>query len=79
MVKKYSILFDSFHLYHLPQFEPLIDLLADDERFRIYHSTSREIQHDEYELCKSVLTKKPGEFIFAVSEAERKEKIRKAV
>ena len=76
MGKKYSILFDSFHLYHLPQFEPLIDLLADDERFRIYHSASREIQHDEYELCKSVLTKKPGEFIFADSEAERKEKIR---
>ena len=76
MDKKYSILFDSFHLYHLPQFEPLIDLLADDERFCIYHSASREIQHNEYELCKSVLTKKPGEFIFAVSEAERKEKIR---
>ena len=69
MGKKFSILFDSFHLYHLPQFEPLIDLLADDERFRIYHSTSREIQHDEYELCKSVLTKKPGESIFAISEA----------
>ena len=76
MGKKYSILFDSFHLYHLPQFEPLIDLLADDERFRIYHSASRKIQHNEYDLCKSVLTKKPGEFIFADSEAERKEKIR---
>ena len=24
MGKKYSILFDSYHLYHLPQFEPLI-------------------------------------------------------
>ena len=76
MGKKYSILFDSFHLYHLPQFEPLIDLLAEDERFRLYHSTSREITHDEYELCKSVLIKKPGEFISAVNEAERKEKIR---
>ena len=53
MVKKHSILFDSFHLYHLPQFEPLIDLLANDERFRIYHSTSTEIQHDEYEDRKS--------------------------
>ena len=77
MKKPISILFDSYHLYHLPQFEPLIDLLSNDKRFDIYHSTSREIQHDEYELCKSILTKKPGEFIFAVSEAERKEKIRK--
>ena len=75
MVKKHSILFDSFHLYHLPQFEPLIDLLANDERFCIYHSASREIQHDEYELCKSVLTKKPGEFIFADSELKGKKKL----
>ena len=33
MGKKYSILFDSYHLYHLPQFEPLIKLLSDDKRF----------------------------------------------
>ena len=49
MGKKYSILFDSYHLYHLPQFEPLIKLLSDDERFDIYHSTSREIDKEEYD------------------------------
>ena len=46
MGKKYSILFDSYHLYHLPQFEPLINLLGNDDRFDIYHSTSREINKE---------------------------------
>ena len=65
MGKKFSILFDRFHLYHLPQFEPLIDLLSNDDRFQIYHSTSREIQNKEYELCRSILIEKPGIFIWS--------------
>ncbi len=76
MGKKFSILFDSFYLYHLPQFEPLIDLLSNDDRFQIYHSTSREIQKKEYELCRSILIDKPGIFISAQTEDERKEKIK---
>ena len=76
MGKKFSILFDSFHLYHLPQFEPLIDLLSNDDRFQIYHSTSREIQNKEYELCRSILIEKPGIFISAQTEDERKKKIK---
>ena len=76
MKKKYSILFDSFHLYHLPQFEPLIELLAHDDRFMMYHSTSRKIPRKEYELCSSILNDKPGEFIAGDNEEERKKKIR---
>jgi len=76
MEKKYSILFDSFHLYHLPQFEPLIELLANDDRFMIYHSTSRKIPKKEYELCSSILNDKPGEFISGDNEEERKKNIR---
>ena len=76
MKKKFSILFDSFHLYHLPQFEPLIDLLSDDDRFQIYHSTSTEIQSKEYKICRSILVNKPGSFIFAENEDERKKKIK---
>ena len=76
MEKKYSILFDSFHLYHLPQFEPLIELLAHDDRFVIYHSTSREIPKKEYELCSSILNDKSGEFISGDNEEERKKNIR---
>ena len=60
---KIKILFDSYHLYHLPQFEPLIDLLKDDDMFDIFHSTSSEIPKQEFELCASILKKKPGVFI----------------
>ena len=59
MEKRISILFDSYHLYHLPQFEPLIDLLSDDKRFNIYHSVSRDIKNIEYELCAKILKQKP--------------------
>jgi len=76
MGKKYSILFDSFHLYHLPQFEPLIELLAHDDRFVMYHSTSRAIPKKEYELCSSILNDKSGEFISGDNEEERKKNIR---
>ena len=76
MSNKISILFDSFYLYHLPQFEPLIDLLAIDKRFLIYHSTSPEISEKEFRLCKYILKKKPGLFIEANSESDRQKKIR---
>ena len=76
MKKPISILFDSYHLYHLPQFEPLIDLLSNDKRFDIYHSTSRDIKDEEYELCSKILKKKPGSFIFSDSEEKRKKVIR---
>ena len=76
MANKISILFDSYYLYHLPQFEPLIDLLSTDKRFSIYHSTSTQISKKEFELCKSILKKKPGLFINASNESERQKKIR---
>jgi len=74
---KIKILFDSYHLYHLPQFEPLIDLLGTDKRFDIFHSTSNEIPNQEYKLCSSILRKKPGVFIEAKTEKIRQEKIKK--
>jgi len=76
MSDKISILFDSYYLYHLPQFEPLIELLSKDIRFKIYHSTSKEIPLEEYKLCSDILKKKPGIFIDANSENERQKKIR---
>ena len=75
MNDKIKILFDSYHLYHLPQFEPLIDLLEEDNRFNIFHSTSNEIPKQEFELCASILRKKPGVYIGAESETERQKKI----
>ena len=60
---KIKILFDSYHLYHLPQFEPLIDLLKDDDMFEIFHSTSNEIPKQEFELCVYTEKKNLGVFI----------------
>ncbi len=76
MTRKFSILFDSYYLYHLPQYEPLIDLLSKDDRFTIYHSVSRNIDKKEYELSKNILDKKPGKFIEGIDEADRKKKIK---
>ena len=71
MNKTFLILFDSYHLYHLPQFEPLIGLLSKDDRFEIFHSTSRTLSVEEFELCSEVLQKLPGTYIQAETEDER--------
>ena len=76
MEKTISILFDSYHLYHLPQFEPLIDLLSNDKRFQIYHSTSRSINKEEFNLCSKILKKLPGKYIQATTEEKRAELIK---
>ena len=76
MAKTFSILFDSYHLYHLPQFEPLIYLLSNDKRFQIYHSNSRNINKEEFILCSKVLKKLPGNYIQSTTEEKRAELIR---
>ena len=71
MADKIKILFDSFHLYHLPQFDPVIDLLSKDDRFQIFHSTSAVNKKEERELCLNILATKPGTMIYSESEEER--------
>ena len=71
MVDKIKILFDSFHLYHLPQFDPVIDLLSRDNRFQIFHSTAAVNKKEERELCLNILATKPGTMIYSESEEER--------
>ncbi len=66
-----KILFDSYHLYHLPQFDPVIDLLSHDDRFEIFHSTCSDNKKIELDLCLPVLESKPGILVFAVTEEER--------
>jgi len=77
MVKRISILFDSYHLYHLPQFDPVIDLLSKDDRFEIYHSTASNNKPEERDLCIKILKDKPGELILGKSEEDRAKKIKK--
>ena len=76
-MEKIKILFDSYHLYHLPQFDPVINLLSKDDRFEVFHSTCSENKKEEVELCLSILKSKPGQLIFADSEIERIKKVRK--
>ena len=71
-----KILFDSYHLYHLPQFDPVIDLLSHDDRFEIFHSTCSDNKKIELDLCLPVLESKPGILVFAETEEKRIEKIR---
>jgi hypothetical protein len=76
MTNEISILFDAYHLYHLPQFDPLIDLLEKDNRFRVYYSTYSKNRKEEIDICSSILKKRPGKFVFDVDEEKRVKKIR---
>ena len=71
MANEISILFDAYHLYHLPQFDPLIDLLENDSRFRVYYSTCSNNRQEEIDICCSILQKRPGKFIFDIDEEKR--------
>lgn len=77
MENQISILFDVYHLYHLAQFEPLIDLLENDNRFKIFFSTSSKNRKEEIEICTSILNKRKGSFIFHENEDIRKTEIKK--
>ena len=77
MENQISILFDVYHLYHLAQFDPLIDLLENDDRFKIFFSTSSKNRKEEIEICTSILNKRKGSFIFHENEDIRKTKIKK--
>ena len=77
MENQISILFDVYHLYHLAQFDPLIDLLENDDRFKIFFSTSSKNRKEEIEICTSILNKRKGSFIFHENEDIRKTEIKK--
>ena len=77
MENQISILFDVYHLYHLAQFDPLIDLLENDSRFKIFFSTSSKNRKEEIEICTSILNKRKGSFIFHENEDIRKTEIKK--
>lgn len=76
MADTIKIVFDSFHLYHLPQFDPVIELLSTDSRFEIYHSTASDNKEEERDLCISILRDKPGELITTDTEENRASKIK---
>ena len=77
MENQISILFDVYHLYHLAQFDPLIDLLENDNRFKIFFSTSSKNSREEIEICTTILNERKGSFIFHENEDIRKTEIKK--
>jgi len=76
MGENIKILFDAYHLYHLPQFDPLIELLEKDSRFSVFYSTCSENESKEIEICSTILKNRPGRFIFHKDENIRKKMIR---
>jgi len=42
------IVFDAYHLYHLPQFDPVIDKMIQDDRFEVVLITSLDTELHEY-------------------------------
>lgn len=73
---QYKIVFDAYHLYHLPQFEPVIDLLKNDDRFEIFLTTSAEIDQSEKLITQSILNSKGSIVILGESEEQRSKMIR---
>ena len=69
------IVFDVYHLYHLPQFEPVIDLLSSDDRFNVTLTVSTEIKKPEYELIQKILKAKTNQVIFSDNEDDRANKL----
>ena len=53
-----KIVFDVYHLYHLPQFDPVIDLLKSDDKFEIFLSTSCSVKQEEKVLTEKILSQK---------------------
>ncbi len=72
----YKTVFDAYHLYHLPQFDPVIDLLLKDNRFEVFLTTSSANLPDEQNLTKHIFQRRNVHCIFANNEEERAAKIR---
>lgn len=72
-----KILFDSYHLYHFPQFEPVVKLLSAQSDIQLYFSHASGIPAAEKEILSTVFQRFPGEVITADSEEHRADRIRR--
>ncbi len=71
MRKKYKVLFDVNHLYHLPQMEPVARLLIKNPLFDVYFSTSHNIEIEERALTINIFKKNNWKSILGQNETER--------
>ncbi|MFQ6677772.1 MAG: CDP-glycerol glycerophosphotransferase family protein [Fidelibacterota bacterium] len=72
----FKIVFDAYHLYHLPQFDPVIEILSHDDRFEIFASTSTNNNLEEKVLTEKILSDKNIQVIKGDNENERANKIK---
>jgi len=70
-MKKTKVLFNLHHLYYLPQFIPIVDEMAKNERFDIYFSAFIDKEGIEYNLIAKVLSNWNEKFITGETEVER--------
>ncbi|MEA2095176.1 MAG: CDP-glycerol glycerophosphotransferase family protein [Candidatus Cloacimonadota bacterium] len=75
MAKRFKVLIDSYHLYHLPQMEPVAKLLIKDPTFDVYFSTSHNIDLEERELALKIFDNYDWKYILGNDEEDRKKLI----
>ncbi len=75
MGKIFKVIIDCYHLYHLPQMEPVAKLLIENPEFDVYFSTSHNVDIEERELTLKIFRKNNWKYIIGDSEENRKKLI----
>ena len=70
-MKKIKVLFNLHHLYYLPQYVPVLDVMKTNPRFDIYFSAFIDKEMVEYNLITKVLSEWKDKFITGETEIER--------
>ena len=72
----YKVVIDTYHLYHLPQIEPVAKLLLKNPKFEVTFTTSHEIDEDERKLALQIFKNNNWNHILGKDEEDRKKKLR---
>ena len=75
MDKRFKVLIDSYHLYHLPQIEPVAKLLLRNPKFEVSFTTSHQIDLKEKQLTLTIFEKNGWNYIIGKDEDERQKQI----
>ncbi|MBT3217046.1 MAG: hypothetical protein HOD97_08405 [Candidatus Marinimicrobia bacterium] len=73
-----SVLFESHHLYYLPQFIPIIEAMQKRESYSISASISKSVDESEMELFQTEIKRLGINYIHAETEQDRLEALKNA-
>ncbi len=73
--KIYKVLFDVYHLYHLPQMEPFARLMLKNPLFDVYFSTSHQTDSEERLLTLKIFEQNNWNYILDENEIDRQDQI----